>query len=46
VASDLSSGESVDLRDFAVAPEAEIDRRGFDAAVARTVKRLEQLELD
>lgn len=31
---------------LAVAPEAEIDRRDFDAAVARAAKRLEELELD
>jgi hypothetical protein len=31
---------------LAVAREAEVDRRGFDAAVARAVKRLEQIELD
>jgi hypothetical protein len=31
---------------LAVAPEAEIDRRAFDAAVARATKRLQQLALD
>ena len=31
---------------FAVGPEAEIDSRGYDAAVARAVERLEQLEVD
>ena len=31
---------------FAVAPEAEIDSRGYDAAVARAVERFKALELD
>jgi hypothetical protein len=31
---------------FAVAPEAEIDSRGYDAAVARAVERFGQLEVD
>jgi len=31
---------------FAVAPEAGIDSRGYDAAVARAVERFAQLELD
>jgi hypothetical protein len=31
---------------FAVAPEAEIDSRGYDAAVARAVERFKGLELD
>lgn len=31
---------------FAVGPEAEIDSRGYDAAVARAVERFEQLEVD
>lgn len=30
----------------AVAPEAQIDQRGFDAAVARAVTRFAQIELD
>jgi hypothetical protein len=31
---------------FAVGPEAEIDTRGYDAAIARAVSRFEQLEVD
>jgi hypothetical protein len=31
---------------FAVGPEAEIDSRGYDAAVARAVERFGQLEVD
>ena len=31
---------------FAVGPEAEIDSRGYDAAVARAVERFAQLEVD
>jgi len=31
---------------FAVGPEAEIDSRGYDAAVARAVRRFAQLEVD
>jgi hypothetical protein len=31
---------------FAVGPEAEIDARGYDAAVARAVERFAQFELD
>jgi hypothetical protein len=31
---------------LAVAPEAQIDSRGFDAAVARAVERYRHLELD
>ena len=31
---------------LAVAPEAEIDRRGFEAAVTRAVTRLGEVELD
>jgi len=31
---------------FAVGPEAEIDSRGYDAAIARAVERLGQLEVD
>jgi hypothetical protein len=31
---------------LAVAPEAQIDSRGFDAAVRRAVERFGQLELD
>jgi hypothetical protein len=31
---------------FAVGPEAEIDSRGYDQAVARAVARFEQLDLD
>jgi hypothetical protein len=31
---------------FAVGPEAEIDKSGFDAAVGRAAKRFDELELD
>jgi len=31
---------------FAVGPEAQIDKRGFDAAIGRAVARSENLELD
>ena len=31
---------------FAVGPEAKIDSRGYDAAVARAVERFDQLEVD
>jgi hypothetical protein len=31
---------------FAVGPEAGIDSRGYDAAVARAVERFEQFEVD
>jgi hypothetical protein len=46
VAADLPRVSPSTFVILAVAPEAQIDFRGFDAAVRRAVERFGQLELD